>query len=31
MVSYFSQEQNYLDTEDNLKIILYYDRKTPKR
>ena len=31
ILSYFDHQQNYHYTEENLKIILYRDRKTPKR
>ena len=31
ILSYFDHRQNYLEIEENLKIILYRDRKTPKR
>jgi len=31
ILSYFEHRQNYCKIEGNLKIILYKDRKTPKR
>jgi len=31
ILSYFSHAQKYLQIEGNLKIVVYLDRKTPKR